>query len=271
MSSLTAPWDKTEDEEVDSSQPRLSKKETQEAKKELVQNELLTLFPKSDRFYADPMYGNQVYCLHSFVPTKGAKPDDQGVYGFIKCRGTFSTTAEADQRAEWIIRNTDSYHTIQTAYVGRPFPIFKGNYIKEVNSVDIKQKAIDTTSEHIKQKREEERKEVESIKQREEKLMEETKEDYIKPPEEVYTELQVKRANLVHFYVEARNKLEELKGKILKTRADIKAMDDESDVYREDYKDRYMKARAAAGITEEQKEANFMTYLFTEEEAELGF
>ena len=35
----------------------------------------------------------------------GSEPNDSGVYGFGKVRGVFDTPLEADERAEFLIRN----------------------------------------------------------------------------------------------------------------------------------------------------------------------
>jgi hypothetical protein len=270
MTSLTAPWDRDAVETPVSSRASLTDEEQQAAIKTLLDSSVTDQFPKVDRFYADPIHLNQQYCLHSFVPTQGAQPDSEGVYGFIKCRGTFATADEANQRAEWLIRNADSYHSIQTAYVGRPFPLFKGDYIKETHEVDIRKKAVETISEDIKQKKLDEKKEMELIQEREQKLLNESKEDFVPDPLETYTTLHVKKANLLFTYVETQKKLTQMRESIKRTYKEISEMDHEHPDFYDQYHERYMKARREAFLPEpKETDENFIKYLC--EDAPLDF
>ncbi len=272
MTSLTAPWDKKNVQvEQDSRSSTFTDEELKSAKQALHRTEFVEKFPRVDRLYADPVYNNQVYSLHSFVPAQGAKPDEQGVFGFMKFRGTFQSLEEANDRAEFIIRNVDSYHSIQTGYIGRPFPVCADTdkFVKEKHEVDIRKKAIETVSEDIKQKRLEEKKEMEDIKEREKRLLDTTGEDYIPDPLEKYTTLQVKKANLVFTYVQTKQKLEEMQTHIRNAYKEIREMDSESALYRQQYYDQYMQARKQAGLPEKESEENFMKYLC--EDAELDF
>lgn len=101
----------------------LNEEEIEVAMTELNNTDFVNKFPKVDRTYADPVVNLQKYGLLSFVPAKGAKPNDNGVFGFAKLRGNFDSEMECNQRAEYLIRNVDSYHQIYHVYVGRPFPI----------------------------------------------------------------------------------------------------------------------------------------------------
>lgn len=270
--SLTAPHDVQEHSVAIGSHEGfrdLTNEESKIAVSELVDSDLTQKFPRQDKFYADPIYNNQIYCLHSFIPSKGAKPDDQGLFGFMKCRGTFFTTEEANQRAEWIIRNADSYHNIQTAYTGRPFPIaanFK-KYVQETHEVDIRKKTVQTVSEDIRQKKLDEKKEMDDIKEREKNLLEESKDDYVPDPIERYTTLRVKKANLVWTYIKTQKKMDEMKESILRTRREIDEMDQEDSSYMEDYYEKYLQARKDAGIPDEDD--SFIKYMV--EDVDLGF
>jgi len=276
--SLTAQWDITDPESkvVGSEEygvADLTEAEVKAAKEELQDKGMITKFKQQDKMYSDPIYNNQIYCLTSFIPTKGATPDEQGVFGFMKVRGCFFTQEEADQRAEYIIRNVDSYHRIQTAYTGKPFPICADTkkYVKDTNAVDIRKKATETISEDIKQKRLDEKREIDDIKEREKKLLDSTGEDYKEPPEDAYTTLMVKKANLVWNYTELRDKMQKIKENIIKVRKEIADMDEENPKYKEDYFERYMNARKHAGLSVETSQENFMKYLVSDKEAELDF
>lgn len=272
MTSLTAPWDKKNTKVEQASRGSvLTDEQVNTALNVLYDTGITDKFPKVDRMYADPIYNNQQYCIHSFVPAKGATPDDHGVFGFMKCRGSFHSIEEANERAEFLIRNVDSYHPIQTGYSGRPFPVCVDTkkFVQETHEVDIRKKAVDTISEDIKQKRIQEKKEMEEIKEREKKLLETTGDDYEPEPMEKYTTLHVKKANLVYTYIKTKEKLEEMKSHIQKAYKEIREMDEESSEYKKQYYDKYKSARKQAGLPEEEVGDNFMKYMC--EDVELDF
>ena len=264
--SLTAPGD------LDANRPKdppanLSEEEVREAVNTLHISSFVEKFPRNEKFYADPQYSNQVYCLHSFVPAKGAKPNEKGIYGMVKFRGAFLTVDEANQRAEWLVRNADSYHSIYTGYVGRPFPLaFDPKYVQETSEVDIKEQAVQSISADVKSKREKEKKEIEEIKDREKKLLD----DVSKPedPYDAYTTLRVKKAQLIWTYNETMKKVEQMKQSILKARDEISQMDQENEDYKNQYMDRYRKAREESGLKEDT-DTSFMRYMV--EDIDLGF
>jgi hypothetical protein len=256
--SLTAPADR------DPNRPRnpetvLTEEEGKAAVQELHITDFVKKFPRNEKFFADPIYNNQVYCLHSFVPAKGASPNKEGVYGMIKCRGVFPSVEEANQRAEWLIKNADSYHSIYTSYVGRPFPAsLNPRYVEETKEVDIKQQAVETISADIKNRREKEKKEIDEIKEKEKNLLE----DVSKPedPYDKYTTLRVKKAQLTWTYAETKKKMDQMKELIIKAREEIAKMDAENGDYQEQYMERYRKAREESGLKEDS-DASFMKYM----------
>lgn len=272
--SLTAPWDVEEKSTVvghEYEPTPLTNKETESAMKVLVNRDDLTTFREMAKYYADPIYNNQVYCLHSFVPSKGAQPDEHGVYGFMKCRGAFHSVQEANQRAEDIIRNVDSYHRIQTSYCGKPFPVCSNSekYAAEIEKVDMKKKSVETVSEDVREKRRQEKKEMEEIKDREKKLLEQSGEDFKEDPIDTYTTLRVKKANLTWTYLKTQEKLAEIKESIVKCRQEVVDMDSEFPDFKNQYYDKYMEARRASGLSDDQTADNFIKYMV--EDAELDF
>ena len=172
-------------------------------------------FPKVDRTYADPAIALQNIGLISFVPAQGATPNSNGVFGFAKLRGNFSSEMEANQRAEYLIKNVDSYHQIYHTYVGRPFPItVSSDYSAETAEIDIRKETTRTISNSIKEKKEKEQQQVKDIKEREELLLAESKRD--SPDDyENYITLRVKKAQLSFTYLEHLKKLDEIKNIIL--------------------------------------------------------
>jgi hypothetical protein len=256
----------------------LTDTELQEAVKELSDDTFISKFPRTDRLFQDPIYNNQIYCLHSFVPTEGAIPDKNGLFGFIKCRGSFLTDTDAKERASWLIRNVDSVHTIQTSYSGRPFPVCKDSikFMTEQDEIDIKKKTIETISKDIKSRQEEDSQIVKDIHQREENLLKQSKEvveeKYVEDPLETYTTMRVKKANLVWTYVNTRNKMEEIKKSILKTREEIAEMDDEHKEFDMLFYEKYNNARKEVGLSTEDVNSdndNFIKYMC--DDLDLGF
>lgn len=66
---------------------------------------------------------NQRFAVVCYVPAKGAKPNEDGDYGFMKVRGTYSTDEEAREAAIAIVKNQDQLTKNIITRVGFPFPI----------------------------------------------------------------------------------------------------------------------------------------------------
>ena len=81
----------------DQSVAPLTNDEAIEALKELNITSFVEKFPKIDRTFADPSISMQNYSLFSFIPAKGASPNEQGIFGFAKIRGTYQSELEASQ------------------------------------------------------------------------------------------------------------------------------------------------------------------------------
>ena len=272
VNSLTSPKDRGNGiYKSDLSAKPLTEQEVTSAMSELVNTSMTDKFPRVERQFADPPIHQQTFGLFSFVPSKGATPDKDGIYGFAKMRGNYATQPEAMERSEFIIRNVDSYHQIYQAYIGRPFPItLDAKYAAKVSEIDIKKKATEVISEDVKEKRDKEKKDIEDIREREKKLLDEAKPDFVPDPYERYTVLKVKKAQLVWGYSQTMKKLEEMKTIIIKTRQDIVTMDKENPEYANEYLEKYLKARREAGIPEEHNtEDNFVKYMV--EDIDLGF
>ena len=110
--SLTCPEDRdlTDKWRPDQTAPVLNQEQSVEALKVLNNTSFTDKFPRVERTYADPILPMQYIGLISFTPAKGATPNENGVFGFAKLRGNFSSEIEANERAEFIIRNVDSHH-----------------------------------------------------------------------------------------------------------------------------------------------------------------
>lgn len=269
--SLTAPWDTNKHVETSLKQGIiLNETEVEHALDELVVSDLLKKFPRVEKFYADPLYNNQLLCLHSFVPSKGATPDEKGCYGFMKCRGTFMNEKEANDRAEFIIRNVDSFHSIYHSYCGRPFPVtLSQQYVKECSEVDIKKDIVDSFSTDIKKKKLDEEKIMKEISEKEKILLNDVKEDTPKDPLDSYIELRVKKAQLYWTYKENQKKLEHVKDIVLKTSEQISELDKSNPEFKASYFERYKSAREQAGLVNDDKTYNESFVRFMADDTEL--
>lgn len=247
--------------------PALTEEQASRAVAELYDNVSLSIFPRVERKYADPVITNQVYALVSFVPSKEAQPDADGCFGMMKIRGVFATIEEADERAEYIIRNVDSYQSILTTFVGRPFPLIPHDaekYGAKLNKIDINKKTEQVISKDVKSKRHQDNKEMTEIREREDKLKQDVKVEMGDlPDEEIYTTLRVKRSQLIYTFVENTKKMKELRELIYKTDTEIKDMDKKDSTLIEQYHQRYMDARRESGFTDEMihDTDTFMKYL----------
>jgi hypothetical protein len=264
-SSLTAPEDRNLNDKwrPELGAPSLSETEVSHALSELNVTSFVDKFPRVDRTFADPAINLQNYGLFSFIPAKGATPNEKGVFGFAKLRGNYASELEANQRAEFLIRNVDSYHKIFHCYVGRPFPLTESSsFSADTQEIDIRKQTTEAISTSIRDKKAEEQNTIREIKDREQKLLEESKRTEADPYEE-YITLKVKKAQLSWTYLEHIKKMDEVKQIIIKTRAELDEMDKTYPEFHKTYYDKYMKAREEAGIKQNEEEAqdNFIKFL----------
>jgi hypothetical protein len=246
-----------------SSPCELNKTELKIAATELNNNSFTKTYPRSDRTYADPDINLQRYGLVSFVPAKGATPNKNGVFGFAKMRGNYSTEVEANQRAEFLIRTVDSYHKIYHTYVGRPFPITTlADFSKETVEVDMNESADSSFRNSVKTKKKEDEVVKEQIRKREKELLDDTQGKNIDPYER-YTTLNVKRAQLTWTYIEKIKQLVKLRVSILKCRDEIEVFDDGNPQFKEDYYEKYIEARKESGFKDDAEELqkSFIQYM----------
>ncbi len=261
-SSLTCPEERVGDWKPGAGVSQLTDEETQNAVSELESKELL--YPIRDRQLCDDQIQFQNIGLFSFVPCAGAKPNEKGIYGFAKLRGNFGTEDEASQRAEKLIRTTDSYHKIFHTFVGKPFPITESSdFSAEAQNIDIRNEAAKATSTSIRKKRDDEVAQIKEIERREQEL----KDDVAMEPEDVdpldkYITLKVKSAQLTWTYLEHLKKMAEVREVLIKARKQTRDMDEESSEYNEAYFEKYQKAREVSGLeTNPDSSDNFIRYM----------
>ncbi len=261
QTSLTSPTDQVQQEYTAVTHPPLNDAETTAAMRDLSDANILPKYGKVERRYADPAIPGQTYSLHSWIPAKGASPNEDGIYGMLKIRGTFSSIQEMNERAEDLIRNHDSYHKIFHGFVGKPMPLtLKSDWSKDVEEIDIKKAVTKTVSDHVKEERMKERQQVQEIKERERNIRESVEEEATDPYEK-YTCLRVKKAQVIWGFMEHSKKVKEFREVFDKTLAEIAEYDQENPDYGDKYLERYMQARERAGIPEDRNDTSFMKYL----------
>ena len=279
-SSLSSPSDRDRSKKWKPAQfePPLNKKQAEAALEELHDSSFVKRFPRVERVYADPQIPTQLYGLISFVPAKGASPNENGVYGFAKLRGNYQTVPEANQRAAHLVHKVDSYHKIYTTFVGRPFPLtLSSDYSKEVKRIDLKKELKNDISHDVKSKMEKERKDIEDIKKREDEILErnqkilndpDNKEDMSDPKliEDEYITLRVKKAQLSWTALETRKKLQEIYEILAKTRRDLEEMEAKNPEHKKTYFKKYMDARKKAGLDKATHQENFMKFMVEDAE-----
>ena len=266
--SLTSPEDRDRSKKWRPNQgaPKLTELEVETAMLTLNDNVLISRFPRVERAYADPEVPRQHIGLISFVPAKDATPNKNGIYGFVKLRGNFNTEIEADERAEFLIRNVDSFHRIQHAPIGYPVPLTeRSDFAKEVKEIDLQRDTATAMSESVKKEKLKDKQEIETMKQRQEALLAESKQEEVDPYDEYITQ-SIKKAQLTWTYLQHHEKILEICDIIKKTKKIIADLDKKHPEFRNNFFDKYMQARRDAGFRETSESAaqnqdNFIKYL----------
>lgn len=251
VSSLTSRQD-LKDKLVHLKDPSLLRKlentELRQAISDLVVDTLVNEYPKIERRLEDPEYNDQKYCLHSFIPSSGATPDKDGVYGIMKFRGAFKTVDEMKERTEHLIRNVDSYNRYFEGYVGKPFPVtVDKRYAEKEDFIDIRNKISEVTAKHVAEERRKEKKDIDDLKMRQEKLQQKVDEEAADPFTH-YLEQRVKRSHLIFTVVGGKKTLNNYLHSIKSINAWLKEKDAESPEFKESFMERYLEARRASGV-----------------------
>lgn len=234
------------------------------ASKELVVPDFVLKFPRNEKFYADPIdpnSPNQIMSLFSFIPSPGAKPDNNGIYGMAKIRGCYGTIDEMDSRAKFILKNVDSYHKLYYAYVGRPFPCTSDSkYSQETEEVDIRKDTTNVISGDIKKQKSKDQKEIEEIKEKTEELYADTGRSLEDAdPYDQYITLKVKRSQLKFTYLEHKKKMFEIEGILKRTISELKDLDSKNPLFHKSFYNKYMEARQKSGLS--TTDESFIQYL----------
>lgn len=231
-------------------------------------------YAKVDRKFNDPDINGQTYSLFSFTPSLAAQPDENGLYGFIKVRGTFNRIEEAEEKSKDLIQYF-STNKIFICKTGTPVPLQKELKNTE-NVVEVGDPHRDEESlrfqELAKEQSLREKQAMEEIKQREEQLKRDVEHDpNDKEPLQIYLELVHKRATCAYLYTQHKQKLEETKNIIIATRQRIVKMDEEYPNLQKEYMDHYRESCKKNGIDKAEDEMALYIKKFVGEDSDLGF
>jgi hypothetical protein len=216
-------------------------------------NDLVKVYPRVDKLWIDPPIADQKLFTFSFVPSSKAVPDEKGMFGVFKIRGVHPSDADANSRAETLVRNVDSYHPIYHGMVGRAHPLVPDpdKFTRESKEVDIRAHVGSLINDSVKAAREREQKELEEgNKRQKDYLTGESEEKSNNREIDEYTELQVKRANLIFAILDLYNNIRKFKKSIRETITKIDELDKKHPHYKDQYMSRYRKACDDAGIPE---------------------
>jgi hypothetical protein len=239
----------------DPSSPNLTEEETKQVKREICNNQFLLMqYPRRSKFRVDPELPGQNYALVSFIPAKDAKPDSEGCFGVVKVRGTFSTVADAEKWAENIIRHYDSYSDIDFVRVGHDFPLMIDNsiFVATTREIDVRKKVEETVKEGIRKKKEEDKRAMEEIQERQERLLNNKEEKTDIEDLDFYTQLRVKKANAQHMMDECKKRIGECQDVIDATNKQIYDLDEKFPDYKTEFMSKYRHALESIGSDAKQ-------------------
>lgn len=203
----------------DASHQPLTDAQTSQAKKELI-----IQYPKIKRHIIDPPLKtgskNQKLGMFSWYPSKGAKPDVNGIYGVIILRGCFKTEAEAEARATYLIQNVDSKHELYIAEVGCEKPLCVDN--KYVNDIKIIESTVDKSKkEHEEEVRKEQENTQKQIEQKKRELEDDVKRDPNEVDIDMYITKLIKLSNINQHYNDQKTEMLRCEDIIKRTKSEV--------------------------------------------------
>jgi hypothetical protein len=231
----------------------LNDEQLNDAKKDLLNKQFVKLrYPREQKFRVDPTIPGQHIGLISFVPSQNATPDQEGCFGVLKFRGAFSNSNEAETYAETLLRDHDTYATIDLVHIGKEFPLLVDNtmYTAATREIDIRKKVDEVVKADLKQKKAKEQKEIDEVTARQQKLLDKTHEaekEQIYDDIDYYTTLRVKKAQALSLIDEAKKRMEEGEAVVESTNKEIDELDILHPEYKNDFVAKYENALLSTG------------------------
>lgn len=256
--SLTSNVDRVNDDAKNRKQVRSAQKVSMtEQELDTAVEKMVREWPAVEKRWTDPPIHGQNFCALSFMPSSQAKPDSDGIYGYVKVRGVFENEEEYDIHCEKILNEYDSYHAINMGRVGHPLPLVKDDddrFVMEVNNVSLKQKIREEMSKNVRDHRE---KQKDFVKEAEAKAQEQKEKDEAAlrgevDEEERYITLRVKRANLIFTLYQMLVSMKRYKDTLHQTISILDEMDQKFPEYQQTFLAKYNYASEQAGVPTEK-------------------
>nr|QXT57799.1 hypothetical protein RMELV019 [Rhinella marina erythrocytic-like virus] len=166
--------------------------------------------------------------------------------GVGRIRGCFDDVDSATKRAEHIVQTIDPFTSVMICSIGAPFPLVETGFADSTKLLD--QETDKVVQDSIEAKQAAREQAVKNIKQREQKLVEETQNPH-KNPLDNYIELRVKYAQIQHTLNEMDKKAVEYKDIVTRAIQDIKHVETKSPELKSQYFGAYLDACKEVGIT----------------------
>lgn len=198
---------------------------------------------------------NQEYAIFTFMPSKDAKPDSDGNYGFAKIRGCFPSSEEADAAAIQLVMSVDQLSDNLIIRTGAPFPITKHveNYVeeKDIVRVDVSSQYKSSFRNAALEKKKADEEAKKQIKIREDALLSKPEDDEVdentKSLEE-YSTLRSKTAYQRNMIISMRENIKTLEDRIRENHKQIITLDELHPEFATEFLDLIKEEEAKSGF-----------------------
>lgn len=224
------------------SRDQLTDEQTEDAFKELV-----VKFPKIERLPVDPPLAGQNFGLFSF---KFLPKPVNGVYGFLKFRGAFTSQPEWESHAKSIIRTVDSKHHIWPYQQGRWMPITTNEeFAQETLEVSQQEEIVNIYNQRESDEQKREAQRVREVKSRERQLMTEAQKKELDKTTLDYYAQQVMKVQQLQTWLEQMRKRKRDMLKALKAgRDEMQRVESEHPEYRDQVDDKIIEIKESIGL-----------------------
>lgn len=225
---------------------------TDEQTKSAMESNVVRSYPKVVRHKVDPPITGQLITNVSYMLLK--QPQD-GVYGFLKIRGTHGSDKDALQDAERIIKCVDSCSTIHQAHVGYWIPITNNEkYTLEKMDVKTQENDIALRDKATKENAQKNDEMKRQLQERKEKLETDTKNPEDPESLDYYTKQRVSKMELQKYIKNGEEKMKTLKTSLKKANKRIEKLNKKHPDYVKQWLPRYNEERIKVGLNEINEE-----------------
>lgn len=216
-------------------------------------DELVVDFPHVQRRTVDPEIPGQTYAVMSYVLLD--KPTDQGLYGFMKVRGSYATEEAANERAEKLLRSVDSAHKYQICLVGNWAPLaVSEKFMQDVNEIDL-DGVYDAAEKDAEKKR---KQDIHQLKERAEKLQKEVNDPHsesnegLDDPDNIkyFIKLMLKKRSQVTYINDCKKRIQDTNKILKRTLAEISEASERHPEFVDEWENVYRKELLKIGTEE---------------------